>query len=101
MSGPTLLGRRSECETLDQLLTSARKGQGRVLVLRGEAGIGKSALLDYTAAQATNSTVVRVLGVESEQELAYAGLHQLCAPTSTATNNYPSPNATPSEPPSA
>ena len=77
---PGLLGRRSECETLDRLLQSVRSGQSRVLVLRGEAGIGKTALLEYIVERASGCRVARAAGVQSEMELAFAGLHQLCAP---------------------
>ncbi len=75
-----LLGRSSECETLDRLLRSVRLGQSRVLVLRGEAGIGKTALLEYVVEQASHCRIARAAGVQSEMELAFAGLHQLCAP---------------------
>ena len=77
-----LLGRRAECQVLDRLLTDAAAGHSGVLVLRGEAGIGKSALLDYVVdrARAQGSHLARAVGVESEMELAYSGLHQLCAP---------------------
>lgn len=79
-SRPTLLVRRPECHALDQLLTTIRAGRSSALVLRGEAGIGKTALLEYAAASATRCRVARVAGVESEMELAFAGLHQLCSP---------------------
>ena len=74
-----LQGRQRECETLDRLVVSLRAGQSAALVLRGEAGIGKTALLDYVQANPAASRVVRAAGVESELELAYGGLHQLCA----------------------
>ena len=63
---------------LDGLIAEIRRGESRSLVLRGEAGIGKTALLEYLIASASDLTVVRAVGVESEMELAYAGLHQLC-----------------------
>src|SRR5213078_2524310 len=75
-----LLGRRSECETLDGLLQSVLSGQSEVLILRGEPGIGKSALLEYVVEQASGWRVVRAAGVQSEMELPFAGLHQLCGP---------------------
>ncbi|MFL6098743.1 MAG: AAA family ATPase, partial [Actinomycetales bacterium] len=75
---PLLRGRRSECDLLDGLLRRVASGESAVLVLRGEAGIGKSALMDYAADQASGCRVVRAVGVQSEMELAYAGLHQLC-----------------------
>ncbi|HET6937750.1 MAG TPA: AAA family ATPase, partial [Nocardioides sp.] len=89
--GQTLLGRRSECAALDELVTSVRAGSSRVLVLRGEAGIGKSALLDYLDQQASRCHVIRISGVESEMELAYAGLHQLCAPLADRIEGLPGP----------
>lgn len=73
---PTLRGRRRECEVLDDLLASVRTGRSRVLVLRGEAGIGKTGLLEHLAGGASGFQVARAVGVESEMELAYAGLHQ-------------------------
>src|ERR1700755_3583827 len=75
-----LLGRSSECALLDDALSSIRRGESRSLVLRGEAGVGKTALLEYLIAAASDLTVVRAVGVESEMEFGYAGLHQLCAP---------------------
>jgi DNA-binding CsgD family transcriptional regulator/tetratricopeptide (TPR) repeat protein len=84
MSGPRpvppLLGRRDECERLSSLLAAAKAGRSQVLVLRGEAGIGKTALLEYLFDRATGCRVARAAGVESEMELAHAGLHQLCGP---------------------
>jgi DNA-binding CsgD family transcriptional regulator len=76
---PLLRGRRAECELLDRQLQGVVAGQSSVQVLRGEAGVGKTALLEYVAEQASGYRVVRVVGVQSEMELAYAGLHQLCA----------------------
>ena len=77
---PELRGRRRECEALDRLLEDVRAQQSRVLVLRGEAGVGKTALLEYLTASASGCRVARAAGVESEMELAFAGVHQLCAP---------------------
>ena len=65
---------------LDRRLQRVRVGESAVLVVRGEAGVGKTALLEYVAEQASGCRIVRVAGVESEMELAFAGLHQLCAP---------------------
>jgi DNA-binding NarL/FixJ family response regulator len=76
---PTLCGRADECALLDTLVDAIRRGEGRSLVVRGEAGIGKTALLDYLVRSAPDLTVLRAMGVESEMELAYAGVHQLCA----------------------
>jgi DNA-binding CsgD family transcriptional regulator/tetratricopeptide (TPR) repeat protein len=75
---PALRGRARECALLDDLLVAVRRGESRSLVLRGEAGIGKTALLEYLIASAPDLTIVRAVGVESEMELAYASLHQLC-----------------------
>src|SRR5262249_15050540 len=76
----TLLGRRAECEQLDGVLADALAGRSRVVVLRGEAGAGKSALLHYVSERSDGWQVARAVGIESELELAYSGLHQLCAP---------------------
>src|SRR3979490_2622945 len=75
-----LCDRRRECDTLHRLLAGVHAGRSGVLVLRGEAGIGKTALLDYAVDTASSFRVARVVGVESEMELAYAGLHQLFGP---------------------
>src|ERR1700710_1105300 len=73
-------GRARECAVLDGLVDTARHGRSDALVLRGEAGVGKSALLESMVARLAGCQVSRVAGIESEQELAYAGLHQLCRP---------------------
>ncbi len=75
-----MLNRRRECELLDRLLGSARSGESAVLVIRGEPGIGKSMLLDHAASAAAGLRVLRTAGVESEMELAFAAVRQLCAP---------------------
>jgi DNA-binding CsgD family transcriptional regulator len=75
-----LTGRRSEREVLDRLIRAVRSGQSRALVVRGEAGVGKTALLEYLVEQGSGCRVVRAAGVQSEMELAFAGLHQLLAP---------------------
>jgi DNA-binding CsgD family transcriptional regulator len=77
---PGLLGRTAETEILERLLANARNGQSAVLVVRGEAGIGKTALLRHLLSEASGFKVARCAGVESEMELPFAGLHQLCAP---------------------
>jgi DNA-binding CsgD family transcriptional regulator len=74
------LDRVSERKVLDQVLAQAREGESAVLVVRGEAGIGKTALLRYAARQASGFRVAQVTGVEAEMELPFAGIHQLCAP---------------------
>jgi DNA-binding CsgD family transcriptional regulator len=86
-----LLGRRRECAALYQLVTSVRAGPSRVLVLRGEAGVGKTALLDYLVGHASGCGIARAVGVESEMELAYAGLQQLCAPFLNRLERLPGP----------
>src|SRR5918912_4199798 len=88
-SGPGLLGRRSECDTLSGLVAAAKAGRSQVLVLRGEAGIGKTALLDFLVARAAGCPVGRAAGVESEMELPFAGLHQLCSPYLDRLNKLP------------
>ena len=77
---PSLYGRRRERAVLDELLEQVRRGHSAVLVMSGEAGVGKTALLEYVAARARGCRLARVTGVQSEMELAFAGLHQLCAP---------------------
>jgi DNA-binding CsgD family transcriptional regulator len=89
--GSQLLGRRSECEALDQLVASLRAGASRALVLRGEAGVGKSALLEYLMRQATGCGIARAAGVESEMELPFAGVQQLCAPFADRFERLPGP----------
>ena len=86
-----LRGRRPESAHLDRLVADVRAGQGRVLIVRGEAGIGKSVLLDHLAGHADGCRVARASGVESEMELPFAGLHQLCAPMLDLTENLPPP----------
>ena len=86
-----LRDRRRERDALDRLLDAVRAGDGRALVVRGEPGVGKTALLDYLAEQASGCRVARAAGVESEMELAYAGLHQLCAPMLDRLERLPGP----------
>jgi DNA-binding NarL/FixJ family response regulator len=88
---PVLLGRADERELLDRLLENVRAGQSAVLVVRGEAGVGKTALLHYCARQASGFRVARIAGVESEMELPFAGLHQLCAPMLGRLGALPEP----------
>jgi hypothetical protein len=76
---------------LDQVINAVRAGESRVLVVHGEAGIGKTALLDYLAGRASGCRVVRVVGMQSEMELAFAGLHQLCAPMLDHLEGLPVP----------
>ena len=86
-----LFGRRGECEVLRGLLTQVRDGRSAVLVVRGEAGVGKTALLDYAVLQAADLRVARAIGVESEIELAFAALHQLCGPMLDHLEQLPVP----------
>ncbi|GAA1236571.1 helix-turn-helix transcriptional regulator [Pseudonocardia alaniniphila] len=75
-----LLDRRSECQLLDRLLEDVRTGRSRAVVVRGEAGVGKTTLLAYLLGRAAGCRVARATGVQAEVELAFAGLHQVCAP---------------------
>src|SRR5918911_1455091 len=87
----SLRGRAGECALLDGLIGDVRGGESRSLVLRGEAGIGKTALLDYLVESASDLAVVRAAGVESEMELAFASLHQLCGPMLDRLERLPGP----------
>jgi DNA-binding CsgD family transcriptional regulator len=87
----TLRGRDAECAALDVLLDAARRGESRTVVLRGEAGVGKTALLDYAIGSAQDFRVLRSVGVESEMELTFASLHQLCAPILDRRDSLPGP----------
>jgi len=86
-----LQGRRGECTVLDGLVEAVRAGQSRALVLCGEAGSGKTALLDYLAGHAPGCRVARAAGVQSEMELAFAAVHQLCAPMLGHLERLPGP----------
>jgi replication-associated recombination protein RarA len=86
-----LRGRATECAQLDALLRQVHAGHSQTLVLHGDAGVGKTALLEYVAEQATRWRVVRVSGVESEMELAYAAVHHLCTPTFDVIDRLPTP----------
>src|SRR5271154_7590185 len=86
-----LTDRRGERGVLDQLINAVRAGGSRVLVVRGEPGVGKSALLDYLAGRASGCRVARAAGVQSEMELPFAGLHQLCAPMLSRLGRLPAP----------
>src|SRR3954451_684031 len=88
---PVLLGRAGEREVLDRLLENVRGGQSAVLVIRGEAGVGKTTLLGHCERQAAGFRVARLAGVESEMELPFAGLHQLCAPMLKHLGALPEP----------
>lgn len=86
-----LLGRARECGELGELLDAVRRGHSRVLVLRGEPGIGKTALLDYAVTSARGFKVIRAAGSESETELAFAALHQVCTPILDRLERLPEP----------
>src|SRR5437588_1189317 len=89
--GPMLRGRRRESAVLEGLLDGARSGRSGALVVRGDAGVGKTALLEYVIASAADLRVVRAVGVESEMELAFAALHQLCGPLLDRLERLPGP----------
>jgi DNA-binding CsgD family transcriptional regulator len=89
-----LVGRAAEIAALEQLLAEARDGRSGVLVVRGEAGAGKSALLEHAADAATDFRVLRGFGVEGESELAYAALHQILRPVFDRIDHLPDPQAT-------
>ena len=85
------IGRTSERVVLDGLLATVREGQSGALVIRGEAGIGKTALLRHAARQASGFRVAQVTGVQAEMELPFAGTHQLCAPLLSHLDALPRP----------
>src|SRR6266849_401275 len=86
-----LTGRRSERDVLNRLVEAVRTGESRALVVRGEPGVGKTALLEYIAEQAAGCRIARAAGVQSEMELAFAGLHQLLAPMLDRLERLPGP----------
>ncbi|UBU15915.1 helix-turn-helix transcriptional regulator [Nonomuraea gerenzanensis] len=86
-----LRGRDRELAALERALATARSGNSAVLVLRGEAGIGKTALLEHTTRRATGFRISGIAGVQSEMELAFAGLHQLCGPLLDGLDALPGP----------
>src|SRR3954462_7397061 len=90
-AGLVLRGRRDEGAVIDRLLHGAVDGRSGVLLVRGEAGVGKTALLEYAIGWASDLTVLRAVGVESEMELPFAALHQLCAPMLDRLERLPSP----------
>jgi hypothetical protein len=75
-----LLGRRGECRIVEDVVAAVRSDRSAVLVVRGEPGIGKTALLQYAERTAADWMIAKAAGVEGETELAYGGLHQLCSP---------------------
>ncbi|WP_328321497.1 AAA family ATPase [Kribbella sp. NBC_00382] len=91
-SGPQrLVDREVERSALDELLAAVRSGESRVLVVRGDAGVGKSTLLDHVATAAEGNGILRGQGVESEMELSFATLHQLCTPLLDPLPDLPGP----------
>ncbi|HEX4532322.1 MAG TPA: AAA family ATPase [Acidimicrobiia bacterium] len=88
---PAFQGRTRERQVLDRLLETVHTGESAALVIRGEAGVGKTALLRYCARQASGYRVVQIAGIESEMELPYAGVHQLCAPLLDRLTDLPPP----------
>ena len=92
-SATRLMGRRNECGRLDQLLTDVRSGKSRALVVRGDAGVGKTVLLESLAGRAAESgcQVAQAAGMQSETELVFAGLYQLCAPWLDRMERLPAP----------
>jgi DNA-binding CsgD family transcriptional regulator len=88
---PALLDRQQERGVLDGLLEDLWAGRGAALVMRGEAGVGKSALLEYVVGAAADMRVARAVGVESEMELAFASLHLLCVPLLDRLERLPVP----------
>ena len=91
--GPPLMlrDRRDESAVIDRLLEDARAGRSGALLVRGEAGIGKTALLEDVIASASDVTLLRAVGVESERELAFGALHQLCGPVLDRLDRLPGP----------
>ena len=88
---PRFRGRTTELAKLDGLLKDVRRGRSGVLVIRAEAGAGKTALLRYAGGQAAGFRVGQIAGVESEMELPFAGLHQLCGPMLAHLDALPEP----------
>ena len=89
--GKQLLGRQREREALDRLLRAAREGRGGVLVMHGDPGVGKTALLGYVVGAGSDFQVVHTVGVDGEMELPYAALQQLCSPLSELNDSLPEP----------
>jgi DNA-binding CsgD family transcriptional regulator len=85
------MGRRTEGNVLDELVASVRTGQSRALVVHGEAGVGKTALIEHLAGRVAGCRFARTAGIESEMELPFAGLHQLCAPILDRLEHVPPP----------
>jgi len=86
-----IVGRQAECQLLDRLVAAVLAGESRVVVLHGEPGVGKTALLEYLEGRASGCRVTRAAGVQTEMELAFATLHQLCAPLLDGLTDLPGP----------
>src|SRR3954470_22703254 len=90
-TGVQLLGRQRERDVLGRLLEAAREGHGGVLVVRGEPGVGKTALLEYAVDEATEFRIAGTTGVEGEMELPYAAIQQLSSPMLDLVERLPVP----------
>jgi hypothetical protein len=88
---PKLLGRSVECQVIDRLVSDVIAGASRVLVLRGDPGIGKTALLGYLSDRLVGWRVTRVVGVESDMRLPFSGVHQFCTPLLADLGKLPAP----------
>ena len=86
-----LIDRAAERDTRDRFAATIRAGESQALVVSGEAGVGKTALLDYLAANASGCRIARIAGVQSEMELPFSALHQLCAPSLDQLQGLPVP----------
>jgi len=88
---PMLLGRQHECDVLDRMLGAARRRHGGGIVVLGEPGIGKTALIDYAIEAAEGFQVLRTIGIQAERELPFAALHQVTAPCLSSLEHLPEP----------
>ena len=88
-----LIGRDAECGVLDGLVEAVQAGQSRAIVVSGEAGVGKTALLEYVVECAADCRVLRSTGVQLEMELTFAALHQLCSPMLSDLDRLPDPQS--------
>ena len=86
-----LVGRERVCAVIDRLLEGAQRGESGSLVLRGDAGVGKTALLRYATSRAVGTTVLSVTGIEAESDLDFAGLHSLVRPVVGLLPRLPAP----------
>src|SRR4051812_36447486 len=91
LPGAQLLGREREREVLSRLLEGVRGGRGGVLVVHGDPGVGKTALLEWTVEEGRQLRVLRTVGVEGEMELPFAALQQLCSPILDRSERLPDP----------